>query len=569
MNREGLPLTQHSALRTQHSLVPFVFFAFFVVPSSLCAADAGAPLADPLQIEGGLVSGQAVEKGDVRVYKGIPFAAPPVGPLRWKAPQPVTSWDTPPAPPLDKGGKGGVRACTEFGNWCPQPKPLMGRDLGPLSEDCLYLNVWTPAKKRDDKLPVMVWIHGGGYTTGSGAQSFYSGESLAREGVVVVTINYRLGPFGFLAHPLLSKESAKAVSGNYGLLDQIAALQWVQKNIAAFGGNPECVTIFGESAGSASVCRLMVCPLAAGLFHRAIAESGGPYGQNRALREQRGRLASGEQMGEEIAKALGCDTAPDVLAALRAKSADEILQASNPAQGLFGKGNKFGPVVDGWVLPDDPGRLWDQGKQAAVPFITGTNADEGTVFLQQVQIKRVAGYRFSARLLYGEDADEVLKLFPAQNDDEVPGALNKLVTVMSFVSPARMLVRAMAQRQAPAYLYHFTRVPATTRARKLGACHAIEIPYVFKTLGKPKGFDAKDEALAQAMCSYWANFAKTGNPNGAGLSPWPAYAADKDEYLELGDEIKAKSALYKDACDLLEKVYRKRSGKAGADNPAP
>jgi len=527
--------TQHSALSTQY------FFLFFAAQLCCCAAD--ALLSDPLRIEGGEISGQVVEKGDVHAYKGIPFAAPPVGDLRWKPPLPVKPWE-------------GVRACVEFGNWCPQPKPFLGRELGKLSEDCLCLNVWTPALKRSDKLPVMVWIHGGGFTTGSGGQSYYSGENLAREGVVLVTINYRLGPFGFLAHPALSKESEKGVSGNYGMLDQVAALQWVQKNIAAFGGNPECVTIFGESAGSAGVCRLMVCPLARGLFHRAIAESGGPYGQNRDLREQHGRLAPAEKMGEEIAKALGCDAAPDVLAALRAKSSDEILDAANPSQGLFGKGNKFGPVVDGWVLPDDPGRLWDQGKQAEVPFMAGTNADEGTIFLKQLPVQHVLGYRLTARTLYQDQAEELLKLFPVEKDEDIPAALNKLVTVSAFVSPTRMLVRALAQRHTPAYLYHFTRVPKNKLTDKMGACHAIEIPYVFKTL--PRGLGEQDEKLSEAICRYWANFAKTGDPNGAGLPAWPVYTADKDEHLELGDEIQVKSRLYSEACDALEKSYRNR-----------
>jgi para-nitrobenzyl esterase len=247
-----------------------------------------------------------------------------------------------------------------------------------------------------------------------------------------------------------------------------------------------------------------------------------------------------------------------VLAALRAKNADEILNAANPSQGLFGKGNKFGPVVDGWALPGDPGRLWDQGKQAGVPFMTGTNADEGTVFLQQLPIKHVLGYRLTARAMFQDHADEVLKLFPVEKDEDIQASLNKLVTVAAFVSPARMLVRAMAKRQTPVYLYHFTRVPETTRGSKLGACHAIEIPYVFKTL--PRGIAEKDEKLSDAICRYWANFAKTGNPNGAGLPAWPNYATDMDECLELGDEIKVKSGLYREACDTLEKIYREKNG---------
>lgn len=246
---------------------------------------------DPVKTESGLVSGLAAgPSGEVRVYRGIPFAAPPVGPLRWKPPQPANSWD-------------GVRECTRFGPWCPQPRPFVAFESGQIqSEDCLYLNVWTAARSAGDRLPVMFWIHGGGFTTGSGAMASYDGTALARQGVVVVTINYRLGPFGYLAHPLLSRESPQGVSGNYGHLDQIAALHWVRKNIAAFGGDPGCVTIFGESAGAMSVCRLMVSPLARGLFHRAIAQSGGAHGRNRHLREPRGLLAPMEAEGERIAR---------------------------------------------------------------------------------------------------------------------------------------------------------------------------------------------------------------------------------------------------------------------------
>ena len=546
--------------RTWPARLP-VWAAVFLLAAAGRAAEppAGAekPPADSLRVEGGLISGQAGEKGDVRAYKGIPFAAPPVGELRWKPPQPVKPWD-------------GVRACTAFDNWCPQPKPMLGRELGSLSEDCLYLNVWTPAKKPEDKLPVMVWIHGGGYTTGSGGTKYYDGAMLAREGVVVVTINYRLGPFGFLCHPLLSKESEKGLSGNYGMLDQIAALQWVRGNIAAFGGDPGCVTIFGESAGSASVCRLMVSPLAKGLFHRAIAESGGAHGRNRGLRETREGTEPGEKLGEAIAKALGCDQAPDVLAALRAKSADEILAASNPSQGLFGKGNKFGPVVDGWVLPDDPGLMWEQGKQHAAPFMAGTNANEGTVFLQQLPIKKPLGYKLVVRSMFKGVGDELLKLFPAETDEEVPKALDRLVTAASFVAPARMLVRAMPLVKQPAYLYQFTRLPELTRARKLGCCHALEIAYVFGNLPRELGYNEKDEALSKVMRGYWTRFARTGDPNGEGLPAWPAYAQEKDEHLELGDEIKVKSGLFKEACDILERNVHNRRGKAdGAKDAAP
>jgi len=298
--------------------VKFRYLLF--LPLIFCVAKTFA-LDDPVRIDSGLVSGLAAcDKGDVRVYKGIPFAAPPVGDFRWREPQPVKPWDR-------------VRECKEYGPWCPQPRSMVGFESGnEFSEDCLYLNIWTPAKSAKEKLPVMVWIHGGGCTTGSGATKTYDGTKLAQNRVVVVTINYRLGPFGYFAHPLLSKESPHGVSGNYGHLDQIAALRWVKLNIAAFGGDPGCVTIFGESAGSMSVCRLMVSPLAKGLFHRAIAQSGGAHGRNRHLKEKKGLLNSMESEGERLAAKLGCDKAPDVLQALRTKTSQELLEASEPSR---------------------------------------------------------------------------------------------------------------------------------------------------------------------------------------------------------------------------------------------
>jgi len=500
-------------------------------------------LTDPLRIASGRIAGQV--RGGVRVYKGIPFAAPPVGTLRWKPPQPVKPWT-------------GVRNCTEFGSWCPQPKPILGHELGPMSEDCLYLNVWTPARSPDDRLAVMVWIHGGGCTTGSGAASISDGEALARQGVVVVTINYRLGPFGFLAHPLLSQESEHGVSGNYGLLDQIAALKWVQQNIAAFGGDPDRVTIFGESAGALSVCRLMVSPLARGLFHRAIAESGGAHGRNRHLREKRNGLEPMEKVGERIARALGCDRAKDPLSALRAKSADEVLAAAHPSQGLFGKGNRFGPVVDGWALPEDADRVFDAGDQANVPFLTGANANEGSVFVNQLPIRGSVGYRLLVRKLAGDRAPEVLRLFPL-TDGDVQAALDKLVTVSFFLTESRYLVRAMERAGCPAYLYYFTRVPAISRNDRRGAFHGLEVPYVFASFRNLLGFPLPTEQpLSDIMSAYWVQFAKTGDPNRPGLPHWPSYDPKTDLCLELGDKVIVRTAPDKEACDLFDEIRAAR-----------
>jgi len=525
--------------------------ATYLAAMALFAPAAVGALADPVRIESGQVSGAASgDDGAVRVYKGIPFAAPPVGELRWKPPQPVKAWE-------------GVRACTEFGPWCPQPKAIMGRETGKQSEDCLYLNVWTPAKRADEKLPVMVWIHGGGCTTGSGASKFYDGEALARQGVVLVTINYRLGPFGFFAHPALSKESERGVSGNYGMLDQIEALRWVKRNIAAFGGNPECVTIFGESAGSASVCRLMVSPPAAGLFQRAIAESGGVHGRNRHLKEPVGNMEPMEKVGEQIAAKLGCDKEANVLAALRAKSAEDVLAAADPGQGLFGKGIKFGWIVDGWLLPDDPDKLFEAGKQCKVPLMLGTNADEGTIFLQQLPVKRVMGYELLVRNLFRGSAAEMLRLFPAAADDDVQGALNRLTTVSAFVWPARCMARAMEKAGGKAYLYHFTRVAPLYRDRGLGALHAGEIPYVFDHTRTLPGFEEKDRELSKVMSACWVRFATTGDPNGPGLPKWPAYAAAADEHMQFGDTVEVKAGLSREACDLLDKI-RGAQGGVGA-----
>ena len=520
------------------------------------AAPPAAPSSEaPVRLDSGLITGAAVGDGGVRVYKGIPFAAPPVGYLRWMPPAPVAAWN-------------GVRACAEFGPWCPQPQPLLGREVGKQSEDCLYLNVWTAAKAPGEKRPVMVWIHGGGCTTGSGSQPYYDGTAFARAGVVLVTINYRLGPFGCFAHPLLSKESPQGVSGNYGLLDQIEALKWVQQNIAAFGGDPGCVTIFGESAGSMSVCRLMISPLARGLFHRAIAESGGAHGRNRGLRDTREGMEPMEKVGQDLAAKLGCDKESDVLAALRAKSAADVLAASDPAQGLFGKGIKWGWIVDGWAIPDDPQALFEAGKEAPVPFLLGTNADEGTVFTQALPIKHPAGYQVLVHTLYKEHAAEMLALFPCANDDEVRPALNRLTTVQSFVAPARALAALHQKAGYKAYLYHFTRVSPHYRDRGLGACHAGEIPYVFASIGRAPGFTEKDFEVSKTMNACWARFAAAGDPNAPGLPAWPAYLAATDQYLEFGDTIEVKTGLYKAACDLIEKLWANRgTSKAVAAQP--
>ncbi len=515
-----------------------------VVAGAGLPSAAPAALTPPVAVAGGQVVGET--SGDLAIFRGIPFAVPPVGDLRWKPPRPVQAWS-------------GVRRCTEFGPSCPQPPSILNlTPPGPKSEDCLYLNVWTPRLEPDAHLPVMVWIHGGGFTTGSGSMPFYEGSALAKRGVVVVTINYRLGPLGFLAHPLLSAEGPDGTSGNYGLLDQIAALEWVRDNIATFGGDRGCVTIFGESAGGASVARLMVSPPAKGLFHRAIAQSGGAHGRNRHLRERWYGVPSAELVGLEVARRLGCHESGDPLAALRSKTPAQLLEAAGPQQGLFGPGTKFGPIVDGRVLPDDPAVLFDEGRQHDVPFMAGSTSDEGTLFLSQLPLRREVGYRLLMRRFFGDRADEALKLFPCEGDGGVRDAANRFVTVSAFACPARTMVRAMERKASKAYLYHFTRVPPIDRARKLGAFHGLDVAYVFGSAATGPLFDQADRRLAETMMACWTNFARTGDPNGPGLPEWPAYEAATDRHREFGDTARAGSGLFKAECDFIESVQSAR-----------
>ncbi len=502
-----------------------------------------------IDLDSGKISGLLVGRDpEIRVFKGIPYAAPPVGDLRWRPPQSVKSWK-------------GVLECTSFGPVCPQPQGrtrLTQMTFDKISEDCLYLNVWTKAKDNQALLPVMVWIHGGGNISGAGSLPYYDGEALARQGVILVSINYRLGPFGFFAHPLLSKESGKGVSGNYGLLDQIAALQWVQKNIRAFGGNPNRVTIFGESAGGLNVCCLMASPLAKGLFHRAIAESGHAFGKTQHLKETWYGQESMEKQGEQIAKDLGVAGAADPLAALRSLSADKILEGSKPSLGIgaeAGLGNRFRPVTDGWVIPDDINTIFDQGRQNDVPLIAGTNANEGIIFMANTPVKTVVQYRSAVKVLYGKFADEILALYPVKEPSEIRKALSDVLGDFGFIAGIRHFVRAMGNVKSKAYLYHFTMKPQGPLGETLGAFHGSEIPYVFDNLGR--GILTPDEKrlnLAKMMSGYWVQFAKTGDPNKEGLTSWPAYEAKGDQYLEFGENVHVGNGLRQQACDLVEKI---------------
>jgi len=399
-----------------------------------------------------------------------------------------------------------------------------GRSAGPApSEDCLYLNVWTATKSANEKRPVLLWLHPGGFNSGSGSQPGFDGENLAKKGLVVVTINYRLGIFGFFAHPELTQESDRHASGNYGLMDQVAALQWIQKNIAAFGGDPKRVTIDGDSAGAMSVGDLLVSPLAKGLFQRAIAESGGAIGLS--VNPMR-KLADAEQAGLRTAETLGAKT----LAELRAKPANEVMKARSG-------GNV---IIDGWFLREDPGATFVQGQQNDVPLLVGSNKDEGTFFLQKGPADR---FLETSRRRFGDLADTFFKLYPAGSDDE---AFNSQLA--AFRDELGFVMRNMAQLQtrtgkSKAYLYYFRHEPPTSAGsprggRGSGATHGAEAQYIFENLASGRPWTDVDHQLADTISSYWVNFATSGDPNGKGLPRWPAFDEKKsDRPLVLGDKI--------------------------------
>ncbi|HEX7137930.1 MAG TPA: carboxylesterase family protein [Vicinamibacterales bacterium] len=487
---------------------------------------------DAVKVDGGQIAGTAAN--GVRVFKGIPFAAPPVGDLRWKAPQPVPSWS-------------GVRAADKFGPQCVQtPYPVgsvYAMEPASQSEDCLYLNVWTTANT-GDKRPVMVWIHGGAWTRGASNIATYDGAALARRGVVVVTTNYRLGALGFLAHPELTAESPQHSSGNYAILDHLAALRWVQRNITAFGGNPANVTIFGESAGSWSVNAVQATPLARGLFHRAIGESGGQFGRTP-------RLSDAEQGGVALARAVGADS----LSALRQVPAEKLV-ASQAFRSSIN--------VDGWMLPDDVRAIFAQKKHNAVPVLIGSNADEMTTLSNAGTFpKTMDDLRKRIESQFPGTAKEFDAAYPVKSDSDIAAVMLALGRDVTFSSEMRTWARMVTAGGQHAYLYQFTHVPPGPESATRRAYHASEIQYVFGNLRNPAfAYTDADRALSDAMSNYWINFASTGNPNGKGLPAWSTYAAETEPYLELGTPIESKRQLLKAQLDFLERAQEARRGTA-------
>jgi para-nitrobenzyl esterase len=498
-----------------------------------------AAAADIVKVESGRLQGM-VQDGVV-AFKGVPFAAPPIGDLRWRPPQPAAKWS-------------GVRPAVAYGHDCAQ-KPFPS-DAAPLgtepAEDCLVLNVWRPqGAPANAKLPVMVWIYGGGFVNGGSSPDVYSGHQFARQGVVLVSFNYRVGRFGFFAHPALTKESPDGPLGNYGFMDQIAALKWVQRNIGAFGGDPGNVTIFGESAGGFSIHTLMTTPAAKGLFHKAIVQSGGGRGNINPGRRVRGLAPggppSGEQVGLAFAKSVGVEGEDAAaLAALRGLPADKVVSGLNMMT-MFTP-TYAGPMVDGQIVVGEPGAIYAAGGGADVPLIVGANSMD-------------IGFSTAKTLdeVYAPFGPERRTAAQAAFDPGATGDVRKVGTVVAsdtmMVEPARFVAKAWSKSGRPVYAYRFSYVADSMRQQWPGAPHATEIPYVFDTVKAKYGeaLSASDAATAQAASAYWVAFAKTGDPNGAGRPAWPRYDAKGDQILDFtNDGAKAGADPWKARLDLVE-----------------
>jgi para-nitrobenzyl esterase len=543
-----------------------------VACAALAATQAPGPLQDEpiVRIHTGRIRGELIRADgkDVVAFLGVPFAAPPLGPLRWRPPQPVSPWT-------------GVREARRFAPACPQAKGVSyGARFDDQSEDCLYLNIWTGAADTGTTRPVMVWIHGGGNIIGGAGTAIYDGRHFAAAGVVLVSVQYRLGFLGYLAHPALTAEAlardGRAASGNYGLLDQIAALEWVRDNIASFGGDRNCVTVFGESAGAADITHLMASPLSRGLFHRAIAESG-YFGESvPRLSEAVGAVRSAHDAGLDVARRLGVEGQDGAaLRSLRALTLQKV-QSIPMTIGRLGSGTgdavRFGPIMDGYVLPRDPGDVWAEGLMQRVPFVAGSNLDDGSVFTRGLTIEGLPAYRLTMRLLFGAEVTRALEEFPASSEKDVPRAIQRVATIVAFRAPARRLVRAAERAGGQAWLYLFSRNPLGSSAPGVGVVHGLEVPYVFGTLADAGVVGALtgniDRALSDEMLRRWVAFAATGNPNGrdgtatapATLS-WPSYNRLEDEHFEFDDGAKVGQQLDRNACDLAdEAAWRRRKG---------
>ena len=494
----------------------------------------------------GELEGEAVGDQDgVYVFRGVPYAEPPVDDLRWREPVKKASWE-------------GTRSAATFGPACWQPlvaeTSIYTRGDLNRNEDCLYLNVWTGAEATSSSRPVMVWFHGGGHTGGWSSAKVFDGTTFAKTGVVLVTVNYRLGPFGFLSHPGLTVESAHHASGNYGLLDKISALEWVRDNISAFGGNPDNVTIFGQSAGSWSVCYLMASPLSKGLFHKAIGQSGGCFAGERPS------LSDAEEAGVSAAMKLGMDGSDEqVVRELRSLDAEVVVDS----------GLGSGAIVDGWFMPKAARSIFDSGQHNDVPVMVGAMANEGATLYAETPLRQFEELVSLLYDQYGDYADELLNLYEAEIRRSTKNAVQELQADQRFVWEMRQWARLVASSGSDAYLYFFSHGPPVFRiyvpgqpeldlpsgATGYGAYHSGDLAYVFGNTHRV-GYDWSewDHDLSKRMVAYWVNFAHTGNPNGDGLAEWPRYEEESEPWLEFGADIQYVNGIRKEKLDLFDRV---------------
>jgi para-nitrobenzyl esterase len=482
-------------------------------------------LAGEVRVAQGILAGVPGRNPAITVFKGVPFAAPPVGDLRWRPPQPAAAWE-------------GRRVAADFSPSCIQeiadsrdPWTYEFLAHGDVSEDCLTLNIWTPARLTAERRPVFVYIHGGANREGSGAVPVYDGEGLASRGLVVVTINYRLGVFGFFAHPELTAESPENASGNYGLLDQIAALRWVRENIGSFGGDPDRITVAGQSAGASAVHNVTASPLARGLFHRAIAQSGSSLNTFR----NRGRaLSLAEADGVRFATAKAAST----VAELRAMSAEEVFA---PVQALVtGNGPtpdfRWGPVIDGYALPASIGETFAAGNQNDVPTLTGLNADEYGASPQPAAT--LASFTAQARERYGDRADAFLALYPARTDEEARAAANSSARDIARTSMYLWALERAKTARTPVYTYYWSHPLPGPDVGRYGAFHTSEVPYLFNSLSmSPRPFTALDHRIADLFSTLIVDFVTSGDPNGNGIPPWHPVSPDEPTTFEIGENV--------------------------------
>ncbi len=470
--------------------------------------------ADPtvVKTDAGYISG--LQENGLRVYLGIPFAAPPIEDLRWRPPAPVQPWD-------------GIREAKVFS--ANPPQPPSGPTVPPMSEDCLYLNVWTPAKNADEKLPVMVFFYGGAFAQVAPVDSIelYNGTTLAQKGVILVTTNYRLGALGFMAHPQLDSESANNVSGNYGILDQQAALQWVRHNIGAFGGDPSRVTIFGQSAGGESVLIHLVSPQSKGLYSQALVESG-PFWAHGPTIDNVHSKADAEQIGQDFAQSLGY-SGPDAIRQMRTVSAMDIVNASPWPATSWDRTHtlKFEPTIDGWLLPDSVDALFGLHKENPVPFMIGTNANDGTTLSADANMT-VPEYIAFLQNYFGTDAGKVFAQYPANSTEEVQLRLAQIMTRYDFADSAKFAAGSMGDLERNTYLYRYSYV---LPGQSNGAFHGSETLLLF---GLTKDLKA-NPVVADNLVEFWTRFAKTGDPNGGTNVTWPQYTRAEDRYLDINN----------------------------------